>query len=124
MENEIIIKSISSSSDNMQFMIVKSQLEGSNEDVLTQNNDINHGGFCDNKETRLPHKNVSEKQPDENFRCDVCKVEFDSIGSLRTHVNTLHLNAPSSKPLPKSVPISKVDISFYNRYATPQNEWL
>ena len=112
MENEIIIKSISSSSDNMQFMIVKSQSEGSNDDVLTENNDINYGEFCDNKETRPSYKNVSVKQPEEAFRCDVCKVEFDSIGGLRTHVNTLHLNAPSSKPLVKSIPISQVYKDF------------
>ena len=108
MENEIIIKSISSSSDNMQFMKVKSQPEGRNDDVLTENNEINYGENCDNKETRPSYKNVSAKQPEENFRCDVCKVEFDSIGGLRTHVNSLHLNAPSSKPLVKSVPISQV----------------
>ena len=96
----------------MQFMVVKNDTEVTDNDILTENNDGSHG-LCDNKtEARTVHQNVSSDhasgQTQEIFRCDVCDVEFNTMGDLRSHANTLHLNAPSTKPLPKSVAITKV----------------
>ena len=109
MENEVIIKSISSSSDTLEFMVVQNEAEGIDNNILTVKND----GLCDNKkEARVVHQNVSSQhasgQPQEFFRCGVCDVEFSTMGDLSSHANTLHLNAPSTKPLPKAVPITKV----------------
>ena len=111
MENEIVIKSITSSSDTMQFMIVQKSPEPSNDDILVGKIDAKNA-LCDNKESTLPNQNVpltnSSGPPNEIFRCDVCDIEFESMGELRSHANTLHLNVPATKELPKSVPISKV----------------
>ena len=111
MENEIVIKSITSSSDTMQFMIVQNSPEPSNDDILVGKIDAKNA-LCDNKESTLPNQNVpltnSSGPPNEIFRCDVCDIEFESMGELRSHANTLHLNVPATKELPKSVPINKV----------------
>ena len=114
MENEVVIKSISSSSDTMQFMVVQNDTECIDNDVLTVKND----GLCDNKkEARVVHQNVSSQhasgQPQEFFRCGVCDVEFSTMGDLSSHANTLHLNAPSTKPLPKALPITKVSRGIF-----------
>ena len=116
MENEIVIKSITTSSDTMQFMIVKNSSEGTNDDILVENSG-GKDGLCDSNKIPLTDKNVSQPNssgpPNEIFRCDVCDIEFESMGDLRSHANTLHLNAPSSKPLPKSTPIAKVSKIYF-----------
>ena len=94
----------------MQFMVVKNDADVPDNDILTENNECSHG-LCENKtEARTVHQNVSSdlasRQMQEIFRCDVCDVKFNTMGDLRSHANTLHLNAPSTKPLPKSVPIT------------------
>ena len=107
MENasgEVVIQELGPSSDTLQFIIVKEGKEGEiypkgdgNEEEHSE--EITHTAW-------LLHRD--SKPRDKTFRCDVCDTEFQSMGDLQTHANTLHLNVPSTNPLPKSEIILKV----------------
>ena len=111
MENasgEVVIQELGPSSDTLQFIIVKEGKEGeiypkgdgNEEEHNMHSEEITHTAYI--------HMHRGSKPRDKTFRCDVCDTEFQSMGDLQTHANTLHLNVPSTNPLPKSEIILKV----------------
>ena len=110
--NEVILQDICPSSNTLQFIMVEEN-EGDDENTLVE---IQHKKRHNDKvkrRKRVPGELPNNKNPrEEIFRCDVCDTEFESMGDLQSHVNTLHLHASPTNPLPKTVVIAKVSRFF------------
>ena len=50
----------------------------------------------------------ASKVLEEFFKCDICDKNFESMNDLQSHANTIHLNLPTTSPLPQSVIVPKV----------------
>ena len=110
--SEVIVQDICPSSNTLKFIMVEEN-EGDEENTLVeiQHKKRHNDKVKSRKRVRGELPNIKIPR-EEIFRCDVCDTEFESMGDLQSHVNTLHLHASPTKSLPKTVVMAKVSHIF------------